>query len=662
MDQLKLWIDDPWLEPWNKKIRERYEKVIVRMLEIAGYGKTLSSAVNSHLYYGVHADGKGNRFFREWAPNATAIYLLCDLNSWKKNSDFLLTNVGNGNWELALPEKKLTHGQLFKWLVCWEGGEGERLPAYAVRTVQDPHTKLFAAQIWDPKPYKWKKRRGPVVKNPLIYEAHTGMSSEEPEIATFSYFRKNVLPRIARLGYNTLQLMAVQEHPYYGSFGYQVSNFFAVSSRFGTPDELKMLIDDAHSMGIAVIMDIVHSHAVSNVLEGISCIDGTEYAYFHEGARGDHPAWGSKCFNYGKSETLHFLLSNCKYWLEEYNFDGFRFDGITSMIYLDHGLGKDFTEYSLYFDGNQDDDALVYLALANRLVKEINPNAMTIAEDMSGMPGLAAPIEHGGFGFDFRMSMGIADYWIKWIKELRDEQWNVGDIFHELTAKRSDEKTISYAECHDQAMVGDKTILFRLLDSEMYTAMTKSALSVTVDRAMALHKMIRLATISLSGDGYLNFMGNEFGHPEWIDFPREGNNWSYHYARRQWPLASDPELRYQWLLSFDQEMISLIKKSAIFDSRPQILYQHNERQLLIFMRGDYLFAFNFSPTQSYTDHSFAAPAGGYKLVLDTDASRLGGFGRNDQTINHLTVNSEGENRLLLYLPSRSAAVYLKVKS
>lgn len=662
INQLRLWIDDPWLEPWSKVIRERYEKIVLRGLDIAGYGKTISSAVNSHLYYGVHTDGRGNRLFREWAPNATDIYLLCDLNGWKQDPAFRFTKTGNGNHELVLPESTLRHGDLFKWLVCWEGGSGERIPAYTRRAVQDPVTKLFAAQIWDPEPYIWKNNKTLQIEHPLIYEAHIGMSSEAPEIATFDHFRLNVLPHISKSGYNTIQLMAVQEHPYYGSFGYQVSNFFAVSSRFGTPEELKMLIDDAHGMGIAVIMDLVHSHAVSNVLEGISSIDGSESAYFHEGDRGTHPAWGSRCFNYGKSETLRFLLSNCKYWLEEFRFDGFRFDGITSMIYHDHGLGKDFTGYELYFDGNQDEDALVYLALANRLIKEINPGSVTIAEDMSGMPGLAAPIESGGFGFDYRLSMGIADHWIRWIKELRDEQWNVGEIYHELTAKRADEKTISYAECHDQALVGDKTIIFRLLDSEMYTSMSKSTLSMTVDRAIALHKMIRLATISLAGDGYLNFMGNEFGHPEWIDFPREGNSWSYHYARRQWSLASDTNLKYEWLLNFDNEMISLFRKSDILGDKPNILYQHNERQLLVFMRGDYLFAFNFSPTESYTNLKFNAPAGEYKPILDTDDSRFGGFERNDLSVNHLTNNFNGENILSLYLPSRCAFVCLRSKS
>ena len=465
-----------------------------------------------------------------------------------------------------------------------------------------------------------------------------------------------MLPRVHELGYNTLQLMALQEHPYYGSFGYQVSNFFALSSRFGTPEEFKALVDEAHGLGIAVVMDIVHSHAVDNEVEGIGMLDGTDCMYCHSGPRGRHPAWGSRCFDYGKPATVHFLLSNIKFWMEEYHIDGFRFDGVTSMIYLDHGLGRDFTDYSCYFDGGQDEDALTYLGLANILVKEMNPKAITIAEDVSGMPGLAAPLKDGGIGFDFRLSMGIADHWIKWIKERRDEDWSMGEIYYELTNKRQDERTISYAECHDQALVGDKTIIFRLMDKEMYTAMSKGTQNLTVERGMALHKMIRLVTLATAGDGYLNFMGNEFGHPEWIDFPREGNGWSYFYARRQWSLVDSPDLRYGQLWQFDRAMIHLFSENGILRDRPVQLYVDEVQKVLIFGRGYFIFALNFHPEHSVSDFKFRAAAGEYRQVLDSDDPAFGGFGRNDGSVSHFTVRERDCDLLSLYLPSRSAIV------
>ncbi|MDR3350893.1 MAG: alpha amylase C-terminal domain-containing protein [Prevotellaceae bacterium] len=659
MHDLKIWETDVYLEPFRKVIEKRREQAAQKEREFCGEHAALSDAANGHLFYGLHRTRKG-WVFREWAPNAIAVYLLGDFNGWKKKSAFALHATGNGNWEISLPEKTLKHLDLYKLLVEWRGGHGERLPSYVTRAVQDERTKIFSAQVWQPpKAYKWKYPSPPRVQYPLIYEAHIGMSGEEGRIATFDEFRENILPRIVALGYNTLQLMAIQEHPYYGSFGYQVSNFFAVSSRFGTPDALKRLIDEAHRHNIAVLLDIVHSHAVKNELEGLSRFDGTEYQYFHSGAKGEHPVWDSRCFNYGSNGVIHFLLSNCKYWLSEFRFDGFRFDGVTSMIYNDHGIGRDFTDYTLYYDGQQDEDALTYLLLANKLIHQWRPDALTIAEDVSGMPGLAAPLSAGGFGFDFRMSMGVADFWIKTITGKKDEHWHAGDIFYELTNKRRDEHTISYAESHDQAMVGDKTIIFRLLDKEMYFAMDVFRRNLVIDRGMALHKMIRLLTLSTAGDGYLNFMGNEFGHPEWIDFPREGNNWSYQYARRQWHLADDTNLRYRFLKAFDAAMIHLCAAAAFFEYRPFAIVRHIADQVLIFKRGEWLFVFNFNPQKSFDNYRFEAEAGKYLTLLDSDAACFDGFARVDDSVPHFTFTDNGKNFLQLYIPSRTAMVLKK---
>ena len=649
----KIYDIDPWLRPYREAVDARHARILADRRKLAGDG-SLGAAVNNHIYYPLHKEG-GRWVIREWAPNASRIFLVGDFNNWKRTEAYSFRPVGAGNWELSLPEMFLRHGELYKLWIEWPGGGGERLPAYVTRVVQDPVTKVFSAQVWDPEPYEWKYRRPGRRPHPLIYECHIGMSSEKEKVSTFDEFRRDVLPRVRRLGYNVLQIMALQEHPYYGSFGYQVSNFFALSSRFGTPEEFKALVDEAHRMGIAVIMDIVHSHAVSNEAEGLGRLDGREDLYFYQGAAGHHPAWGSRCFDYGKDEVKYFLLSNCKFWMEEYHLDGFRFDGVTSMVYWDHGLGKDFGDYSLYFDSGVDENAVSYLALANMLIHEINPAAITIAEDVSGMAGLAAPFEAGGVGFDFRMAMGIADHWIKWIKELHDEQWSMGEMWWELTNKRVDEKTVSYAECHDQALVGDKTIMFRLADKDMYTSMSKTTPSLTIDRAVALHKMIRLVTLATCGGGYLNFMGNEFGHPEWIDFPREGNGWSYKYARRQWSLADRDDLRYAGLEAFDARMISYVKKERVLDSRPVQLYVDESAKILIFRRGNSIFALNFNPCGSYSGYSFPAPDGEYEMAFNSDEAEFGGFARLQPGETHMTV----DGRLSLYLPSRVAVVLRK---
>lgn len=651
---------DPWLSPYQGALTHRAwvaEQQLARLVESR---TSLADFASGHEYFGLHRIGQ-EWVLRERAPHATGITLIGECNDWRRSDQFSFKRLEHGTWELRVPHAALTHGQHYKLLVAWnEGGTqvtGERIPAFCRRVVQDPTTNIFSAQVWSPaERYRWRNPGFSVPKRaPRIYEAHVGMAQEEGKVGSYAEFTKNILPRIAMAGYNTIQLMAVQEHPYYGSFGYQVSNFFAPSSRFGTPEELMELIDTAHGLGLAVIMDLVHSHAVKNELEGLSKLDGSYTLYFHEGARGEHPAWNTRLFDYGKIETLHLLLSNCRYWLDAFKFDGYRFDGVTSMIYRDHGLGTSVASYDHYFCGNVDEDAVAYLNLANRLIHTLRPDAITVAEEVSGMPGLAAPIDLQGSGFDYRLAMGVPDYWIKLLKHTRDEDWNVAEMWRELAARRAEEKTIGYCESHDQALVGDKSIIFWLADQEMYWHMRVSDKSVVIDRAIALHKMIRLVTFGTAGNGYLTFMGNEFGHPEWVDFPREGNNWSYHYARRQWSLRDSLELKYRFLAEFDRAMMVLGEDYKVLEHEwPRKCYEHVDDKVLAFERAGLLFVFNFHPSQSYQGREIGVPQGSYRVVLDTDAASFGGFGRVDPAVTHTTSSEDG--LLRLYLPSRSALV------
>jgi len=660
--------NDAYLAPYEEAIRGRHDHALWKKGQLTQNGKQkLIDFANGHNYYGLHKLSRG-WVFREWAPNATDIYLVGDFNDWKESERYRCKRIeGTGNWELKLSEKALKHGDLYKMHVYWTGGQGERIPAWCQRVVQDMKTKIFSAQVWNPvEPYVWKRKRFKPSTDPLfIYECHIGMAQDAEKVGTYTEFKDNVLPRVKKDGYNAIQIMAIQEHPYYGSFGYHVSSFFAPSSRFGTPEELKELIDEAHRNGIAVIMDIVHSHAVKNQVEGLGNLAGDPNQFFYPGERHEHPAWDSLCFDYGKDEVIHFLLSNCKYWLDEYHFDGFRFDGVTSMLYYSHGLGEAFTNYGDYFNGGEDDNAICYLTLANMLIHEVNKNAVTIAEEVSGMPGLAAKIEDGGMGFDYRMAMNIPDYWIKTIKELKDEDWKPSSIFWEVKNRRPDEKTISYCESHDQALVGDKTIIFRLIDADMYWHFKIGDENGVAERGIALHKMIRLVTAASINGGYLNFMGNEFGHPEWIDFPREGNGWSHKYARRQWNLVDNPELCYHYLGDFDHDMLGVLSSVKAYNKTTvQEIWHNDGDQILAFMRGDLLFVFNFSPTRSFTDYGFLVPTGSYDVVLNTDAKKYGGFGFADDGITHLTnydplYVKDHKEWLKLYIPARSAVVLKK---
>ena len=659
---------DLWLEPFEEAINGRYRYALGKKSELTNGGKqSLSDFATGYLYFGLHKTSKG-WVFREWAPNATQIYLIGTFSNWKEDQAYAMTRLENGNWEIELPADVLHHGDLYKLIVHWNGGCGERIPAWATRVVQDAQTGIFNAQVWDPQtPYVFKTKNFKPATDPLlIYECHIGMAQQEEKVGTYNEFREKILPRVAKAGYNCIQVMAVQEHPYYGSFGYHVSNFFAASSRFGTPDELKELIDAAHALGIAVIMDIVHSHSVKNEVEGLANFAGDPNQYFYPGARREHPAWDSLCFDYGKNEVIHFLLSNCKYWLEEYSFDGFRFDGVTSMLYFSHGLGEAFVNYADYYNGHQDDNAICYLTLANDLIHQVKVNAITIAEDVSGMPGIAAKIEDGGYGFDYRMAMNIPDYWIRTIKDKNDEDWKPSGIFWEVTNRRKNEKTISYAESHDQALVGDKTIIFRLIDADMYWHMQKGDANYVVNRGIALHKMIRLITASTMNGGYLNFMGNEFGHPEWIDFPREGNGWSCKYARRQWDLVDNKNLLYHVMADFDADMLKLLKGVKSFQTTPvQEIWHNDEDQVLAFQRKDLIFVFNFNPKKSFTDYGFLVTPGKYMAVLNTDSPLYGGNGLTDDTVEHFTIADplyarEKKEWLKIYIPALTAVVLKKM--
>ncbi len=660
--------NDSWLEPYEDAIKGRHDHALWKLNQLTNNGKqTLSDFASGYLYFGLHRTDKG-WVLREWAPNATEIYLIGDCNGWQETDKYKMKRLKNGNWELKLSKTALKHEQLYKLSVHWDGGQGERIPAWANRVVQDENTKIFSAQVWAPEQeYVWKKKKFKPDTSPLmIYECHIGMGQDAEKVGTYTEFKDNILPRVIKDGYNCLQIMAIAEHPYYGSFGYHVSNFFAPSSRFGTPEELKELVDEAHKNGVAVIMDIVHSHAVKNEVEGLGNFAGDPCQYFNQGDRREHPAWDSLCFDYGKNEVIHFLLSNCKYWLEEFHFDGYRFDGVTSMLYYSHGLGEAFGGYGDYFNGHEDDEAIAYLTLANLLIHEVKPTAITIAEEVSGMPGLAAPFKDGGYGFDYRMAMNIPDYWIKTIKELKDEDWKPSSMFWETTNRRADEKTISYAESHDQALVGDKTIIFRLIDADMYWHFKKGDENLVAERGIALHKMIRLLTASTINGGYLNFMGNEFGHPEWIDFPREGNGWSYKYARRQWNLVDNHELCYHYLGDFDEAMVKLIRSLKNFQKTPVVEVWHNDGdQILAYSRGDLLFVFNFSPNRSYTDYGFIVPQGSYKVMLNTDSKLYGGNNFADDTVTHFTnydpiYEKDGKGWLKLYIPARSAVILKKM--
>jgi 1,4-alpha-glucan branching enzyme len=666
---LRLVESDPWLLPVEQEIEDRLSRYQQNLSDIETTWGSLLKFSDAYDYYGIHYDKKKKGWvYREWAPKAREIFLFGDFNDWQRDANPMTRNEF-GVWELFLDEKsyknRLIHKSLVKVLVHSDIGWQERIPAYIRRVIKDEATHNFTGQVWlPPDKFDWENDKPcSTLKDPLlIYECHPGMAQEKQGIGTYAEFAEYIIPYIKNSGYNTIQLMAVAEHPYYASFGYHVSNFFAVSSRFGTPEDLKYLVKKAHEQGLAVIMDVVHSHTVKNINEGLNLFDGSDDQYFHAGERGNHPYWDSKCFDYGKREVQRFLLSNVKFWMKEFHFDGFRFDGVTSMLYFDHGI-RDNWDRDGYFKTGVEWDAITYLQLAMKLIHSIHPAGIAIAEEVSGMPGLCRPVKDGGIGFDMRLGMAIPDYWIKLLKEKKDEEWDMGEMWHILNNRLPDVKTVAYCESHDQALVGDQTIAFRLMQSAIYFHMSKDDQNIAIDRGISLHKMIRLITIALGGQAYLNFMGNEFGHPDWIDFPREGNNWSYHYARRQWSLMEDPQLKYKYLAAFDRQMLKMIVDHRVMEIGFGTQLNIDEtNKTLVFERNELIFVFNFHTDLSIPDYEFSVPEpGDYRIILNSDNPAFGGHSRIDENSVFISRFNElkAAHTITIYNTNRTALVLKK---
>ncbi|KAJ5599428.1 1-4-alpha-glucan-branching enzyme [Penicillium hetheringtonii] len=632
---------DPWLKDHRETLKHRFSLVEKWAKDIDATEGGLDKFSKGYELFGLNVQPNGDILYREWAPNAKEASLVGDFNNWDVNSNPMKKN-SFGVWEVTVPAKAgnpaIPHESKIKITMVLPHGERVyRIPAWIKRVVQDLSVSpVYDAVFWNPpaaERYSFKNSRPKKPESLRIYEAHVGISSPETRVTTYKEFTQNMLPRINSLGYNAIQLMAIMEHAYYASFGYQVNNFFAASSRYGSPEDLKELIDTAHSLGLVVLLDVVHSHASKNVDDGINMFDGSDHLYFHEGGKGRHDQWDSRLFNYGSHEVLRFLLSNLRFWMEEYQFDGFRFDGVTSMLYVHHGIGAGFSGgYHEYFGSTVDEEGVTYLTLANEMLHQLYPECITVAEDVSGMPALCLPHALGGIGFDYRLGMAIPDMYIKLLKEKSDNEWDIGNLAHTLTNRRHGEKTIAYAESHDQALVGDKSLMMWLCDKEMYTNMSVlTEFTPTIERGMALHKMIRLVTHGLGGEGYLNFEGNEFGHPEWLDFPPSR-------------AMQHTEAKYGWLHA-PQAYISLKNESD---------------KVLVFERAGLLWIFNFHPTDSFTDYRVGVDvAGTYRIVLDTDDAAFGGLSRNVKDTRFFTTDLpwNGRNNFVqVYIPTRTALV------
>ncbi len=666
-------LQDAELSPYVDALLQRRDRFAAEIARIREQYGSLQNYADLHLTLGMHTittdDGRRYRRLREWMPAATALWLATDRLKFQRWAKYAFRRVTpEGLWELDVPEEELPHGAYMELRVlpdaagASDGRPQRRVPAFARWVEQDAQVpEQWCARVWDPAtPYTFRHDDHPRnLEFPRIYEAHVGIAQPyvgrtQHSVGSYAAFARDILPRIRDAGYTVVQLMGIPEHPLYKSFGYQVSNYFAPSSRFGLPDDFKALVDEAHRLGLAILLDITHSHAAPNTEQGIARYDASAYFFADKDNQ-----WGTLSFDYGKEMTRRFLLSNCRWWMEEFHVDGFRFDAVGNMIYRDHGFGDDFSHVGRCFytaDGSNrvDEDGVLYLELANTLIHELKPQSLTVAEEFSGMPGMTSPTRDAGLGFDYRFAMGIPDFWGKFIKEGRP----IGTLWHEMTNHRRYERTISYVACHDQCINGKDAMIWRLIGDEMHTHMSRFTDSWNTSRGLALYKLMRLATLTTAAHGYLNFMGDEFGHPEWIDGEA--------YAHRQWHLTERDDLKYADLAAFDRDCLLHIVRRHPEQFREQVRLRHldEEDRILAFERGRLFCAFNFHELRSRPSLEVWTTPGKYVETLSTDEDRYAGHSNltvTEPPVEHFSDPASGatEQRITLYLPPLTALVLLR---
>ncbi|KAG8075748.1 hypothetical protein GUJ93_ZPchr0006g43795 [Zizania palustris] len=558
----------------------------------------------------------------------------------------------------------ISHKDKYRLYFNTPDGALERIPAWATYVLPDVRGKQSYAVHWEPPPeeiYKWRFER-PKVKGSLrIYECHVGISGSEQKISSFQEFTSNVLPHIKDAGYNAIQLIGIVEHKDYSSVGYKVTNYFAVSSRFGTPEDFKKLVDEAHGLEMVVLLDIVHSYASADELVGLSLFDGSNDCYFHTGKRGHHKYWGTRMFKYDDVDVLHFLFSNLNWWVTEYHIDGFQFHSLSSMLYTHNGFSTFTGAMEEYCNQYVDKDALIYLILANEMLHELHPDIITIAEDATFYPGLCEPTTQGGLGFDYWVNLSIPEMWLWHLENVPGQEWSMNKIMKVLISKNCN--MLSYVENHNQSISGRKSFAEIILHKEKCS--NNSVSDDGIFRACSLLKIIKLLTFSTSGGAYLNFIGNEFAHPKRIEFPMSGNDYSFGLANRQWELLEKGVHKH--IFNFDKDLMSLDgKERLILRGSPNIHHCDDTSMFISFTRGPFLFVFNFNPDATSGLYSVGVDeAGEYQLILNTDETKYGGRGelKSNQYMKRTSDNRVGgcRNSLELALPSRSAHVYKLVR-
>ena len=599
----------------------------------------------AYEFLGCHFNAKaGEATFRTWAPNAQAIHLVGDFNNWQEGKTPMIRISDSGIWEVVVTGVSVE--QRYKFSIVASNGERIlKADPFAFHSETDEKT---ASIICDLGTYKWgdqtwQKAKEDLFDKPVnIYELHLGswQRGENGEILTYAQIAMRLIPYIKEMHYTHIELMPVMEHPYGGSWGYQVCGFYAPTSRYGTPHDLMRFIDLCHQSGIGVILDWVPAHFPKDA-HGLYEFDGTPLYECQGDDRKEHPEWGTRCFDYGRTEVQSFLVSNAVFWLDIYHADGLRVDAVSSMLYLDYGRkpGQWFPNTQ---GNNKNLDAVSFLQKLNLAVFKYHPYTMMIAEESTAWPMVTKPPQDGGLGFNFKWNMG-------WMNDML-EYITIDPLFRkDVHNKLTFSFYYAFSEnfilpiSHDEVVHGKKSLLDKMPGNyEMKFAGLRAFLGY-----MMTHPGKKLT-----------FMGTEFGQfKEWayddsldwhlLEYEQHKKMHNYVKALNKFYLDT-PAL---WEIDYSWDGFSWISDSDSMQNIIVFTRTNEDGERIISL-------INFAPVKR-DDYRIGVPeAGIYEEAFNSDAVEFGGEGNTNNNLQTEEIDMHGfKQSLNLTVPPMSAICF-----